>query len=138
PWRTPKSALFFGTGSVLVAVGGLYGIGIRATAGRWPGGAVLLVGMGALTVLLGLVAGRLRFGQVAVLALFAVVPIQFALFYLDRVLQLAPGSLVVNNAGDGPTDTIIDGLVAERRLAKSAVITEPNGTQTYLVLRRLE
>jgi 4-amino-4-deoxy-L-arabinose transferase-like glycosyltransferase len=214
PWRTPRSGVFFGAGSVLVALGGVYGIGILSTAARWPGGAVPLVGLGALTILLGLTAGRLRLGQVALVALLALVPIQFALFYADyftdyrsrsslafsgnirgayeavleeeprlhsptvylgeigpysygglywqfyltkygrldllertvnaylfypdRVLQLAPGSLIVNNAGDGPTDAIIDALVAERRLTKSAVIAEPNGTQTYVVLRRLE
>jgi 4-amino-4-deoxy-L-arabinose transferase-like glycosyltransferase len=59
------------------------------------------------------------------------------LFYADRVLQLPPQSLIVNNAGDGPTDVIIDQLVAAGRLAKAGVITEPNGTQTFLVLRKL-
>ena len=59
------------------------------------------------------------------------------LFYPDRVLQLPARSLIVTNAGDGATDLIIDRLVAAGELKKNAVITEPDGTPTYLVLQRV-
>jgi 4-amino-4-deoxy-L-arabinose transferase-like glycosyltransferase len=213
PSVKPRRGVFPGVGLAVLAVGVLYAAGILLTQARMPGGAGVLIAMGALTIFLGLFASRLRFGQIAVIGLMALVPIQFALFYADyfsdyrtrtaivfsgnirgayeevlkeepqiqppriylgeigsysygglywqfylikhgrldlldrtinaylfypdRVLQLPPRSLIVTNAGDGPTDIIIDGLVAAGQLTKKAVITEPDGTPTYLVLERV-
>jgi hypothetical protein len=56
-------------------------------------------------------------------------------FEPDRVLKLQAGSLIVTNAGEGATDAIIDRLVATGQLSKN-IIREPDGTATFLVLRR--
>ena len=53
----------------------------------------------------------------------------------DKVQQLPPGSLVVTNAGEGPTDAQIDRLVAAGLLSKTP-IREPDGTVSFFVLRR--
>jgi 4-amino-4-deoxy-L-arabinose transferase-like glycosyltransferase len=213
PWPAPRRALFFPAGLALLTLGAVYAVRVLATQARVPGGASLLVCTGLFAILLGVLAGRFRLGQLIVLAVAAASLVQFGLFYkdyftdyrsrsalafsgnirgayekvldeaqrstppkiylgeigaysygalywrfylikhgrldlldrttdehlfyADRVLQLPPQSLVVNNAGDGPTDLIIDQLVAAGRLAKAAVIVEPNGTPTYLVLRKL-
>jgi 4-amino-4-deoxy-L-arabinose transferase-like glycosyltransferase len=57
-------------------------------------------------------------------------------FEADRVLQLARGSLVVTNAGEGATDAVIDRLVAAGELEKASVVKEPDGTPTFVILRR--
>jgi hypothetical protein len=59
------------------------------------------------------------------------------LFYPDQVLKLPSGSLIVTNAGDGAADAIIDRLIAAGELKKTTVITEPDGTKTFLVLQRV-
>jgi 4-amino-4-deoxy-L-arabinose transferase-like glycosyltransferase len=209
----PRRTVFFVTGVVLLAAGTLYATRIAMTQSRMPGGAGPMMALGALAIVLGVFANRLRLGQIVVLGLLALVPIQFAqfyadyftdyrarvtiafsgnirgayeevlkedqqlhppaiylgeigsysfgglywqfylikhgrldlvartidgyLFYPDRVLQLPPRSLIVTNAGDGSADLVIDRLVAAGELKKNAVITEPDGTPTYLVLQRV-
>ena len=56
-------------------------------------------------------------------------------FNADNVLMLEPGSLVISNAGEGPTDRAIDRLVTAGLLSKT-VIREPDGTASYYVMRR--
>jgi len=53
----------------------------------------------------------------------------------DAVLRLRPGSLVVTNAGDARSDAMIEKLVAAGDVSRT-VIREPNGTPTFVVLRR--
>jgi hypothetical protein len=204
----PRRGVFLGVGLAVLAAGVLRRRH-PLDAGATPGGAGVLIA-GASTIFLGLFAGRLRFGQIAVLGLTVWCPsslrcstrtispttgparrssfpatfaalrrsaqeepqiqppriylvrsvlflwrvvrqfylikhgrldlldrtINAYLFYPERVLQLPPRSLIVTNAGDGPTDIIIDGLVAAGQLTRKAVITEPDGTPTYLVLQR--
>jgi len=57
-------------------------------------------------------------------------------FDADKVLQLARGSLVVTNAGEGSTDAVIDRMIAAGELEKTSVVKEPDGTPTFLILRR--
>jgi len=57
-------------------------------------------------------------------------------FSRDEVLKLPPRSLVVTNAGDAATDAVIEAMVQGRQVART-VITEPDGTVSYQVLRRL-
>jgi 4-amino-4-deoxy-L-arabinose transferase-like glycosyltransferase len=54
----------------------------------------------------------------------------------DRVMQLAAGSVIVTNAGEGATDAAVGPLLAAGALEKTAVITEPDGTPTFMILRR--
>jgi hypothetical protein len=57
-------------------------------------------------------------------------------FEPDQVEHLAPGSIVVSNAGDGATDAQIDKLVAAGKLTKTP-IREPDGTVSFFVMRRI-
>ena len=56
-------------------------------------------------------------------------------FEADRVLQLPPGSVIVNNAGEGETDAAIDRLVAAGQVSRTPV-REPDGAAAFWVLRR--
>ena len=208
----PSRRVFIALGLGVVVFVGVYARHVLVTQARMPGAAAPLMLVGVLTIVLGVLADRLRVGQMIVLGLLAVAPIQFARFYVDyftayrvrseivfsgnirgvfeevlrqqrerdapaiylgeigsysygplywkfylikhgrqdlagrtveayvfypdRVLTLPPGSLVVTNAGDGPTDALIDRLVAAGQFNRT-VVKEPDGTPTYLVLRRL-
>jgi hypothetical protein len=57
-------------------------------------------------------------------------------FESDAVLKLAPGSIVVTNAGEGPTEGTINALVDAGEFSKT-VVKEPDSTPTFFVLRRL-
>jgi hypothetical protein len=57
-------------------------------------------------------------------------------FEPDRILQLGRGSLIVTNAGEGPTQPAIDRLIAAGELEQTGVVKEPDGTPTFLILRR--
>jgi len=57
-------------------------------------------------------------------------------FESDAVLKLAPGSVVVTNAGEGQTEGTITGLVDAGEFSKT-VVKEPDNTPTFFVLRRL-
>lgn len=211
PLSSPRRAVFITLGLAAVACGALYGAVILARQSRVPGAAVPLVIVGLVSIGLGLFAHRMRLGQVLVIGMLALVPLQFLdfyvdyfadyrrrtalvfsgnirgaieealrqdadvpapaiylgeigsysagpvywkfylikhhrqdlldrtieayLFYPDRVRQLPPHSLILNSAGDGATDAIIDRLVAAGELTKT-LITEPDGVPTYVVLRR--
>jgi 4-amino-4-deoxy-L-arabinose transferase-like glycosyltransferase len=56
-------------------------------------------------------------------------------FEAEPVLKLAPGSIVVTNAGEGRTEGLINRLVNAGEFAKT-IIKEPDGTPTFFVLRR--
>jgi Dolichyl-phosphate-mannose-protein mannosyltransferase len=57
-------------------------------------------------------------------------------FDADRVQALEPGSVIVNNAGEGQSEPAIDRLVAGGQLSRK-VIKEPDGTPTFFVLTRV-
>lgn len=209
-FKPPRPA-FLAAGILILVVAGLYAARTMMTQSRIPGAAVPLLWIGAVTIVLGALSGRLRFGQIIAIGLLAFVPLQFAAFYLDyftdyrrrtslifsgnirgafeeamneeraantpaiylarispynkggiywpfylikhgrqdlaartinaeafdpdQVLKLPAGSLVVTNAGEGPTDAEIDRLVAAGQLSKTP-IREPDGTVSFFVLRR--
>jgi hypothetical protein len=58
-------------------------------------------------------------------------------FDRERVLALKPGSLVVTNAGEGETEAAVDRLIAAGRLSVPVIVSEPDGTRTFLILRRI-
>jgi 4-amino-4-deoxy-L-arabinose transferase-like glycosyltransferase len=82
-WGKPHRGAMLATGSVILVLGALYGLRIGLTEGRMPGGASPMMILGGLIIALGRFAHRLRFGQIATLGLLALVPMQFAPFYLD-------------------------------------------------------
>jgi 4-amino-4-deoxy-L-arabinose transferase-like glycosyltransferase len=57
-------------------------------------------------------------------------------FESAAILKLAPGSIVVTNAGEGQTEGTINGLVDAGEFSKT-VVKEPDNTPTFFVLRRL-
>jgi 4-amino-4-deoxy-L-arabinose transferase-like glycosyltransferase len=210
-WRAPRRSVFIALGAVLLVLGGVYG-GVRLMReARLPGGALPLMLAGVLVIALGVVSKRMRLGQIIVVGLLAIVPAQFAAFYMDYftdyqvrsslvfsgnirgaleeaiaearqtnapaiylgrvgpygkggiywkfyvakhraadldartvdagsfeaapVLKLAPGSIVVTNAGEGQTEGLINRLVDAGEFSKT-IIKEPDGTPTFFVLRR--
>jgi 4-amino-4-deoxy-L-arabinose transferase-like glycosyltransferase len=210
-WRPPRRSLFMAIGIGLVVVGAVYGGFRLIREARLPGGAAPLVFCGLLAIALGSVSRFMRLGQMIVIGLLAIVPIQFAAFYVDYftnyqvraslvfsgnirgaleaaiaearqtnaptiylgrlgpygkggiywkfyaakhhaadldartvdagsfdaepVLKLAPGSIVVTNAGEGRTEGLINRLVDAGEFSKT-IIKEPDGTPTFFVLRR--
>jgi 4-amino-4-deoxy-L-arabinose transferase-like glycosyltransferase len=56
-------------------------------------------------------------------------------FDVGEILRLPPGSLIVTNGGEGQTDATVERLVGAGDVSRT-VIREPNGTPTFLVLRR--
>ena len=51
------------------------------------------------------------------------------------MLALRPGSIIVNNAGEGETDRAIDALVAAGQVSRTPV-RELDGVPIFWVLRR--
>jgi 4-amino-4-deoxy-L-arabinose transferase-like glycosyltransferase len=205
----PRRQTLILAGAVTVCVGTLYAVGMLVLRSRVPGAALPSIAVGGLLLVAGLVAPRFGIAQMIAMALLAIVPLQFAGFYVDyltdyqnrvslafsgnirgafdrvidedmqasapvvylgslgprgenywtfylaehhleqlasrtdkgafdadRILQLRRDSLIVTNAGNAQTDAAVDTLVSAGQLSRT-VITEPNGTPTYLVLRRL-
>jgi 4-amino-4-deoxy-L-arabinose transferase-like glycosyltransferase len=81
--RAPHRALLVGVGLGLILLGCVYAAAIYRTQARIPGAAMPLIVLGSLTVGLGLLADRFQSGQLVVLLLLALVPIQFAYFCYD-------------------------------------------------------
>jgi hypothetical protein len=81
--RRPGKRVLLAVGLAFVAAGALYGLRVMVTQSRVPGAAVPLVAIGAVVVGLAFVADRLRTGQLVVVALLALVAVQFTAFYRD-------------------------------------------------------
>ena len=81
--KVPSRRLLAGAGGVGVIAGAAYAAVVMATRSRLPGAALPLIALGIVLLVAASIADRVRGGQLAVLVLLALVPVQFALFYYD-------------------------------------------------------
>ena len=81
--KTPPRRLLTGAGALGVIAGAAYAAVVAATQSRLPGAALPLMAFGAALLGAAAIADRVRGGQLAVMVLLALVPVQFALFYYD-------------------------------------------------------
>ena len=81
-WRAPQRALVL-SGAVVLTAGAAYAAGMLAMRSRLPGAAVPMMAIGGLAIAVGALQKRLRPSQVIASVLLALVPIQFAGFYVD-------------------------------------------------------
>jgi 4-amino-4-deoxy-L-arabinose transferase-like glycosyltransferase len=99
-WPPPRRAIFLALGAAIFALAAAYTVTMLAVRGRMPGMAAPMVYAGAVAIALGLLTARLRLGQMVVLGLLAIAPVQFAYFYADyltdyqvRVSQAFSGNI---------------------------------------------
>lgn len=125
----PPRRWFVAAGLLVAAVAAAYAALVLSSKGRIPGAAAPLLAAGLVGAALGALSTRLRLGQMAVLALLASVPLQFAAFYRDYFGDYRARSAVVYSGNiRGAFEAVLD---RDRRHPVPAVYLGEVGNYAY-------